>query len=237
MILITFDTDYLDGPQLERFVREFPIPGQATFFLWKPVKGLVLGDHELQPHPYFEENKEPWDATLDRFEEQWGRKGSFIRPHSCVYSHMLEINLKKRGYVGISQALNFNHPSPVPQRTPWGLWQLPIYYMEYADLCMPLNWPDLGYQPFSPAIIEQAVRGDGLYVFTFHPMHLLINTQTIEDYQSGRDAIISGKRDAFASANPGYGSRNFYMDLTTAMEKNSLRSFGCHAYVSKLGLV
>ena len=93
MICLTFDTDYMTGPDMQEFLGRFPIPGRATFFLWRAAKDVAWGEHEIEPHPAF--STADWQNELDRHVRELGIRPLGIRTHSCAYSHMLGIWLAR----------------------------------------------------------------------------------------------------------------------------------------------
>jgi len=233
MIVLTFDTDYVWEDDLHRFVAEFPFLGRGTFFLWQPFRGLKLSGHELAPHPFFSEIK-PWSETLNQFHEQWDREAMVIRPHSCLYSHMLGIYLARHGYRGVSQATYLGQDGLQVYPHPWGIWELPIYYMDSMDLAMDRNWPGLGHRPFDRNLIDRAVEGDALYVFDFHPVHVALNTSSYEQWKRVRPKIVTQESSPFRLTFGGYGSRTFYEDLIRAMESRKIESVACGDVLAKL---
>jgi hypothetical protein len=58
----------------------------------------------------------------------------------------------------------------------------------------------------------------GVHVFDFHPVHLLLNSASAEDYFERRDAFKVGAPLA-ALRCPGYGSRDFSDELCAAMHE------------------
>ena len=226
MIALTFDTDYLSKDDLQRFVEEFPLPGRATFFLWRPEPGIDLGGHEIGIHPFFED-RAPWRETLARFLERQGGAPTSIRPHSCAYSHMLGIELVKLGFTTVSQATYLYKTGLEPYRHPWGLWELPIYYMESMDFTFSHNWPAFEHEPFASSVIEQSLTSDGLFVYDFHPLHVICNTSSYPQYQSIREDIVRGRKSPFDVRLPGRGARTFYLELLERMGQAGVESTSC----------
>ena len=91
------------------------------------------------------------------------------------------------------------------------------------------------HQPFHRDVIRKAVAEPGLYVFDFHPLHIILNTRTYNDYLEVREAIRSGKTSAFDLAVAGNGTRAFFLDLCKEMERCGLKSSNCvealHTYM------
>ena len=152
-----------------------------------------------------------------------------IRPHSCVFSHMIGIDLNKKGYKWISQAQNLFSTNLYPFKHPWGIWELPIYYMDNMDFWMTKNWKNDNHKPFSQQIIDMCINNEGLYVFDFHPIHIALNTRTYNDYQNVKDKIINNKEDPFNLSFPGKGSRDFLKGFvkTFKLQRKIFHLFKC----------
>jgi hypothetical protein len=236
VISITFDTDHMTQESLSRFLGEYvsKMPGCGTFFAHSNFPELLATKHETCPHPFISDLNR-WDDDLSRLEEFLPTKPRGTRPHSCVFSHMVGIGLKERGYSYVSQAQNLYATNLVPFRHPWGIWELPIYYMDNMDFWMCKNWPDFSHEPFGQDIIENAVQGDGLYVFDIHPLHVALNTRSHEDYVAVKDLIVTKGQSPFDHAYEGNGTRNFFERLCARMREKGLRSYTCSEVLEAYG--
>lgn len=235
MICITFDTDHMSKENLSRFLDEYvsDMPGKGTFFIHSDFPELEHTDHEICPHPFIADlNK--WDEDLIRLEGFLKNKPVGTRPHSCVFSHMIGIGLKDRGYAYISQTHDLYSTSLKPVRHPWGIWELPIYYMDNMDFWMSKNWPESNHEPFDQQIIERAINEEGLFIFDIHPLHVALNTRSHEDYVAVKDLVVGQGQSPFAHSYPGTGARDFFGRLCSRMNQEGIRSYTCtealHAY-------
>lgn len=236
MISITFDTDHMTRGNISRFLSEHlcDMPGRGTIFIHADLPELLTTKHEICPHPCISDlNK--WDEDLVRLEGYLPHKPLGVRPHSCVFSHMVGIGLKEKGYTYVSQAQNLYSTHLTPFRHPWGIWELPIYYMDNMDFWMAKNWPFSQHLPFGQDIIEQAVRGDGLFVFDIHPLHVALNTRSHEDYAAVKEQVVMHGRSPFDYAFPGRGARDFFMRLCTRMHEEGIRSYSCSEVLETYG--
>lgn len=226
MICLSFDTDYMTPQSIETFFSKTPIPGKGTFFLWKPFPRTNWAGHEIQPHPYVDDLTK-FGSNLDSFVESLHMplRPQGVRTHSCVMSHMVGIDLGKRGYKYASMSSPLFQTGLTPYRHPWGIWEMPIYYMDNMDFCMPENWPALGHEPFSPSLIERALSNEGLYVFDFHPLHIALNTTSYDGYQNVKAAIARGE-DPHDLRMPGRGVAIYFQELCEAMDKAGVASEG-----------
>jgi hypothetical protein len=226
MICLTFDTDWLSDADMARFVAQFPIPGRATFFCHQPFPSLATTRHERCPHPFISDLSD-WQGALDALRLQVNPQSRGVRTHSCVFSHMVGLSLHQMGFEYVSQANNMFDAGLRPFRHPWGVWELPIYYMDNMDFWMTSNWPDLQHSTFSRRVIETALHSDGLYVFDFHPIHIALNTRTPEDYQRVKPGIVSSGASPFDFVFDGRGTRTFFEELCAEMVSAGVVSYGC----------
>jgi len=221
MISLSFDTDHIDEERMREFLDTVRIPGRGTFFCTQTYE--ALGEpHELGPHVRLDAGAPEWEAALDAGRE-WFPDAVGFRAHGCVAGHWLSAQVAARGYTYITSQDVFGAPSPGPFREAWGVWHVPIYYMETLDLAFAENWPDRPHQPFSDELIERAISSDELCVFVFHPIHLLLNSESVEGYVSRRKALLEGSSSEEAR-HDGTGARTFYDRLVDEMEAAGISS-------------
>lgn len=213
---------------LSRFLSEYVVnmPGLATFFAHADFPDLLKTDHEICPHPFISDLSQ-WDQDLVRLEGYLSNKPLGTRPHSCVFSHMIGIGLKNRGYTYVSQAQNLYETNLVPFRHPWGIWELPIYFMDNMDFWMCKNWPESNHEAFEDEVIERAIQGDSLFVFDIHPLHVALNTRSHEDYVQVKGCVIEKGESPFDHTFSGKGVRSFFERLCSRMRDEGLRSHTC----------
>jgi len=235
VICITFDTDWMSDDAMGEFLSRIEWPGQATFFLHQHLPVLHDSGHELCPHPFITD-LEDWEEGLAAQAEALPESPLGIRPHSCVFSHMLGLRFAELGYRYVSQTSHLYESGLKPHRHPWGLWEMPIYYMDNMDFCMGNNWGDLTHTPFESKVIERAVSEPGLYVFDFHPIHLALNTTCHEDYTRVKADIVAGKVSPFELGGDGRGSRVFFQELCDAMTSAGQRSYSCSEALAEYGV-
>jgi Polysaccharide deacetylase len=226
MICLTFDTDYMSQEDLKKFMDVYSLPGKVTFFAHEDFPFLTATNHEVGPHPFITDLS-TWEATTERIAKDLQYKPRGIRTHSCVFSHMIGIGLGKLGYTYISQDQHLFQAGLKPFRHPWGIWELPIYYMDNMDFYTSKNWSAIGHVPFNRDVITAAVAHEGLYVFDFHPLHILLNTPDHAYYSSVRDRVVGKRVSPFDLRFEGRGVGEFFMELCDAMTENGERSYTC----------
>ncbi len=234
MICLTFDTDWMTQETLARFLAEYPIPGKATIFVHADFPDLENTQHEICPHPFID-NLATWQDALKKVTRNLRGSPKGVRPHSCVFSHMVGIDLGLIGYRYVSQAHAMFETDLVPFRHPWGIWELPIYYMDNMDFWMAKNWPQDKHIPFSRSVIDNAINGESLFVFDFHPLHIALNTRNHEDYGSVKNKIASDGVSPFDLRFPGNGVQEFFKELCLQMSRANQRSYTCSEALAHFG--
>ena len=214
MICLSFDTDHLDEVRMREFLAAVPVPGDGTFFCTQPYD--CLGEpHELCPHPFLGE-AQGWAAELQAKRKELPDAVGW-RSHTCIYSHLIAQDVAASGYLYASTQYQ-----PVaatrPFREVWGLWHMPIYYMDNLDFSHGRFWPEVDHVAFAPEVIDTALADDGIYVFDFHPVHLLLNSVSAEAYLARRDAFLAGESVEELRCD-GRGARTFYDELCARMKE------------------
>jgi hypothetical protein len=215
MICLTFDTDHMSARRMAEFLGATALPGQATIFCTQPYDCLEDTEHELCPHPQLDPSCD-WDEELARTRAEFPLASGW-RSHSCVYSHLLAERLAKLGYAYVSIRDEIGRAVPRPFAEAWGVWHLPIYYMDTLDISRSRFWKNRPHTPFAPELIETALDDDGVYVFDFHPVHIMLNSVSADSYLESRDSFVAdGRTDELRR--PGYGVGDFYAQLCSRME-------------------
>ena len=216
MISLSFDTDHMNEARMEEFLAEVKWPGGGTFFCTHPYRCLNRDRFELAPHPFLTGDRD-WLAELKTKREEFPKAVGW-RAHSCVFSHTLAEWISCNGYVYASTHDCFGLQGIRPNQHLWGIWHVPIYYMDNLDFSRTRFSPSSKVQPFARSLIETACSSDGFYVFDFHPIHLVLNTPNPEWYMAKRAAFLAGEPVA-SLCYRGYGARSFFDDLVLAMRE------------------
>jgi hypothetical protein len=222
-ICLSFDTDHMNETQMRGFLSVNCFVGRGTFFCTQRFDCLAGTDHEQAPHPFLNPGSD-WEKELsDKRREFPLAKG--WRSHSCVFSNMLAVWLGQNGYEYASTHDQFGATGITPLWNRWGVWHLPIYYMDAMDFSAERFGRGQNMAPFDPALIRGAIETRGLYVFDFHPIHIMLNTPSADYYLDRRDRFRAGEpiRDLRYS---GYGTANFFQQLCREIEHSGLRSIG-----------
>lgn len=225
MIALTFDTDYMRPEWMETFVKRYSNLPRSTFFLHKDSLNWESKDHEINEHPTIENLSEY--SLLKNLGHPVRGKG--IRSHSCVSSHMLSINWAQSGVIYQSQETRWGQTYKAPEKTAWGILEMPISYMDNQDIWMERNWPN-GHDKFSQSLIDLAIHTQEIFLFDFHPLHIALNTKSAEDYaikKKNLDLYMSKPWETTSSE----GVRNFFEKILASIEKSNTRTVSCEELI------
>jgi hypothetical protein len=222
MIALSFDTDWMEPADLERFLEENPFPGAGTFFLHRAFAIPGLQGHELCPHPPPVAPDE-WKSSIAGMLHDFGVAPTGIRTHSALHSHRLELALFELGFRYTSNTSRLFLDGTLPVRLAWGCWELPVYYMDNLDLTMARYWPELRHQPLATDALESALAGDSLYVFDFHPLHVCLNTPSLE-YYLGCQAQVRAGTSPYKVRHPGRGVGTFFREFCDLLRARRVSS-------------
>lgn len=213
-ISLTFDTDHMSEARMETFLRTFDRPGRGVMSCTQSYNSVDEVAHELAPHPYLPEGAD-WDRELNSKREMFPNAVGW-RSHGCVYSQTLAVRLAREDYLYASANEALGSVGLTPLYGSWGMLQTPIYYMDSCDGSRSVFWPKSNHRPFDAALIDRALEADGLFIFDFHPVHLLLNSPDPHYYLTRRLAFVEGAplRDLVY---PGRGVATFFNELRSAM--------------------
>lgn len=234
MICITFDSDHMSDLRMDEFLNLFAIEGNATFFCTQRYSSLDESHHEIAPHPTLVAQTD-WTEILKKSRTDFPEAKGW-RSHSCVYSHLIAEWLGKNAYNYVSVHDCFLQKSPRPIKHAWGVWQFPIYYMDNLDFSYKNFWENVSYKPFNPEIIENSLENNGVYVYDFHPIHIMLNTPNVEYYMKVRNAFLSGEHIEKIRWN-GYGTANFFNLLMESMNKLGMKSINLFGALNRYDLM
>jgi hypothetical protein len=213
LIAITFDTEWSPIPVLT-FAREI-MDRHGTAATWfctdDKAKRCLGAGHELAVHPCFKSVRTE-AATLSRLLRLYPEaRGS--RSHS-VYFHTRLTDLYKQ--FGIEYDCNYVIPARVK---PWwllnGILEIPV---NYADNYMFLqnNW--------FPIEELDCWRNPMPVVFSFHPVHVYVNTESQEHYENVKQFYHDPEKLWIHRNNEVHGTEDYLLKLLEKIRQDDLET-------------
>jgi len=215
MFVISIDTDWA-MPSLVNDVattlNDFKISG--TFFLTNKIDYSNLSNHELAIHPNFEGSinfENILEKTLSILPQKHC-KGS--RSHKLYYNSSLPQIYQKFGLEYDSNYILPNYEKPLPFFIPHSnILEIPFFFGDDALLTNKSN--------FNLSKID--LNDIGVKVFMFHPIHLFLNSHSMDSYQK----IKSKYTDLDflnTQINSNEGIHSFFIKLLEYIEKNNVET-------------
>ena len=205
MICLTFDTDWMSAEDMAEFLEAYPDLPRSTFFIHEASADWRPNRHEWGPHPTID----PRGPSTSPAWQDPTAQALGIRSHSCVSSHLFSIAWASEGFLYQSNETRLFGSGSAPIRTAWGIWELPISYMDNMDMWYRRNWPGVSHVPFADDVIAAALACESVYVFDFHPVHIAFNSSSPEDYARNRTSHARGA-SAWTLGAGGGGTRTFF---------------------------
>jgi hypothetical protein len=224
-IALTFDIDWATDPVVEFLLNILDKNNliKATLFCThksRIFKKLDKSQYEIAIHPNFNRTfayKERIEELLEIFP---GAKG--IRSHGLLSSTNILLEAQKAG-------LEYEVNTFLPKYT--GMYvtdRFPGFKM------IPYNYSDSHYlitkadQMFDDDVLSR----EGLQVFTFHPIHIFINTKNIEHYESIK-SIYKIPEELVKLINKEIGVRTHFLKLIEMIQRNNIQTYTCSELIKK----
>jgi hypothetical protein len=218
-IFLTFDIDWAHDDVLFETVELVESAGvAATWFVTHKTKILEYmrqnPEFELGIHPNFNYLLEGDFRKGSSSMEVISRiksivpEATSVRSHSLTQSSIILDNFKK---TGLTHDVNCIIPNDVGiTLKPWhlcnGMQRIPYAWEDDVHL----SYENLGKPQMNPA--NCLIMEEGLKVFDFHPIHVFLNTESIERYERTRH-LHQMPRELIEYRFKGYGTRNRLFEL------------------------
>lgn len=176
MISLTIDTDWAPTPVIEDTLSIFEEFGHTVTVFSTHDDGLDLGKHERALHPNFLGEDQDDEAVLadlvDTFPDAVGTRSHSLYTHGQLHPLYPEYDLTYE-----SNYMMYREPNLRPFWMGERFVQIPIYFMDDVWMHRERSLPD------PEALLNQS----GLKVFTFHPIHVFLNTPDLDYYETHKD--------------------------------------------------
>lgn len=227
MISITYDTDHMTDELMRLFLETvYPKHLPGTFFCTQYYPDLQSLGVDVAIHPIFDQTTDWLRITkeLVAAHEKHGHSITGVRPHSCANSQKFSVQMNSIGIKYCSQLCIPFSSELAPFVDDWGVIQFPIRFMDNANLW---NYDRFGgnSDSLSDEVIDAAITSETLFVFDFHPIHLLLNTSHLDQYSRWRTSGV------LEVNHKNYGVRDFYNRLITRICESGVTVLSLNDYV------
>lgn len=209
-IAVTIDVDWVPTPVLEDTVELLDDHDVSATIFSTHEDGLSLPDHERAIHPNFSKDRPPADLIADLLDTYPDARG--------LRSHSLHVSTELRSAYPdtIEYESNYMLFGQEWIRPFWisdSIVQIPIYFMD-----------DVRMRHGSPAISPKGeLEKSGVRVYCFHPIHVYLNTPTLEYYADHKDDY-SDPGALRAARFDGDGIRRMFVSLLEELERGNVET-------------
>lgn len=208
MISLTIDTDWAPTPVIEDTLSIFEEFGHTVTVFSTHDDGLDLGEHERALHPNFLGEDQDDEAILadlvDTFPDAVGTRSHSLYTHGQLQSYYPDFGIKYE-----SNYFMYLQDGIAPFWMGEPVVQLPFFFID--DVALKRG----ELERLSP---EDLISGDGMKIFAFHPVHVFLNSPTLEYYQNHKgnyQDVDELRRNRYS----GYGIRDFLFELSSFLNE------------------
>jgi hypothetical protein len=215
VISITLDIDWACDEVIADSLQLLADAGlRATLFATHNTTLLRdAGNHEIGIHPNFLPTKD-YASVLDKLRETYpSAKG--VRCHSYYQSTPILDLFVQRGLKYDSNIVMLRCDGIRAFRHWNGLVRMPVFWEDDVNCVAGGDWDADALSLSDP---------ESLYIFDFHPIHLFLNTETMERYRRAKPHYQDAKK-LTGLANPstnGTGTRVFFKQLLARIKAQKL---------------
>ena len=212
IIAITSDIDWAHDEVIKYMLSildEYDI--KITFFCTHKVEIKDMNKHELAIHPNFTKDRtdrETIQELMSLYPEAKGTRSHTLYIHSGLFEIYQEFGLEyDSNYILSNQIIE-------PFFIANNVLELPIFFEDDSHFLKSENF-DLS---------QFDLKGNGLKIFNFHPIHVFLNTQKISDYTKAKKYLHEpAKLEKFKNTNK-EGTNDLFTSLLNYMEDKDIKS-------------
>lgn len=195
-VCLSFDIDWAPEPVCRHLLDQLEEADvSATFFLTDSPDLNLPERHERALHPAFQDLGTGREATAALKARHPGALG--VRSHCLVTSSPLNFAWRGLGLEYTSNYLLHGQPGIRPVPTPQGVVEYPVFFMD-------LSWVRLHQGRILNADPGPLLKTPGLKVFDFHPLHLYLNTASLDQFERAKACVADAERlESCRHAGPG----------------------------------
>lgn len=206
MLSVTIDVDWAPDPVIEYTLDLLDDHGVTATLFSTHDDGVSAGRHERALHPNFSVDGAPDDVLDDLWDIYPDADG--------IRSHRLEISTPLRTEYAAdvryeSNYIAFGAEGLAPHWHHGEVAQFPIYFMDGM-------WLRRGAAALDP---DAELARSGLQVYCFHPVHVYLNTASIEQYEAAKE-VYHRPEKLREHRQSGRGVEDLFVDLLGAIERS-----------------
>jgi hypothetical protein len=184
---------------------------RATLFMTNRTTVVENSGHELGIHPHFTslDLEKHLRERLDDFPQARG-----TRSHTLFDTYRLQPIYKKLGLEYQSNVYMHRQQINHPYRISDTMIETPVYYSDNIYMMIEGGAP--------PSIDELGISEPGLKVFSIHPIHVCLNTENLERYESAKAHYHDPRKLLEYRNTQVRGIRDLFLDLLKYMRDENI---------------
>ncbi len=209
-VAISIDVDWAHDEVIEYLCAIFDqYRIRATFFCTHKITLQCVRKHELAIHPNFTRDKTEYQTLKELIELYPEAKG--IRNHT-LYLHGGLFDLYRQ--FGVEYDSNYFLPDQniAPFLIVENVVELPMFFTD--DALHLINHDSYN-------VAERITKEKGLKIFTFHPIHVFLNTKDGSEYRKAKP-YLRNPEELKKFRNRDKGTKDLLIDLLEYVKKNNI---------------
>ena len=214
-IFLSFDIDWAHDEVIDDVLQLLnAYQASATLFATHSCSALTnilrSKEYEIGLHPNFnnllhgEANGKSYLSICSELKEYFPSASS-VRSHSLCFGSLIQLAYEKLGITHDSSVIVPYQKNDNPL-FPWVMWdgliRVPYFFCDYVT-AMTTDIP-----------VKELMSRHGLKVFDFHPIHVFLNTESLDRYERTRP-LHQNPKELIKHRYQGYGTRSRLIELLT----------------------
>jgi methionyl-tRNA formyltransferase len=219
-LALSFDTDWCPEEILEdtlNLLKQYDV--KATFFMTGKYNSLDLSNHELAIHPNIK--------SLDSAEQEIQKlkdlfpKSKGIRNHGLLNGSRLLSLYEKYHLSYSSNYILFDQSNVKKTKLMKNITEIPIYFED--DIHAEMNSSDESDEEnlWSLKYLKN-LNSKGIKLFNFHPIHVFLNTPSIEFYEKSKKYYHNFEKLSSLKNTSVKGARDILIELLEYAKSNNI---------------
>ena len=212
MVVLTFDIDWAPDYMLEYLYKEISREDvKATFFLTHSSQMVkkIINNYDFGIHPNITDLTKAKEQTLQI--KKLFPPTKKIRAHKLITNSQIMKIWSEMKFRIVSNYLMLGYRSISPIQLPFGLKEVPIFFMD--DL-----WVYGGMNTLDQEQIKEIADSKSIFVFDFHPVHIYMNTCELKTYDKIKNNM-SDENYVNNYRNKGFGCNSMLRTLIDSKVK------------------
>lgn len=175
-ISVSLDIDWAPDEVIDYSLSLLDTYGVTSTLFMTHLTEAGKGRHEIAIHPNFT-SLELEQHIEERMRDYPGSEG--VRSHSFFFTERLRPIYRDYGFLYQSNVMMYMQDNIKPYYMAPGMVEVPLYWMDNFYIEMEAGAADF-------TLPSEYLESPGLKLFNFHPVHVFLNTCSLQDYEQAK---------------------------------------------------